>query len=364
MIEQNIKDLIYKQDPHAGMDQLFFTNKDLFNLSYEAMFKKQWVCLTHLSYFDENEVFTYQINDSFIEIKKLKNKNLTISSPKLNSHCHLKVYESLVFINLSEFPYSFEEFINPLEPYIKMHGLNDGKIAFKKDYIFNASHLAAIHNFKECAHCWGGEFTHKDYLSVHGEEYCNSYGAGVGSGIESPKLDQRIKDWTLETKNKGLFVGEYNEDTNKFFRIAERTPLAEGIKSETMDGSYSCSSFMGDFRTIGPDNGYTAIGFSPFNSFVANNEFVILFLFSPVSQSKTIVTQYWIKHKEADVDIEKMIFLWDQTSKEDSQLCEMNQKGIESQAYQPGRYGDLEISLVHYQKFYLDHLQNYIKGLV
>ena len=89
----------------------------------------------------------------------------------------------------------------------------------------------------------------------------------------------------------------------------------------------------------------------------------IFFLFSPVSQSKTIVTQYWIKHKEADVDIEKMIFLWDQTSKEDSQLCEMNQKGIESQAYQPGKYGDLEISLVHYQKFYLDHLQNYIKGL-
>jgi Rieske 2Fe-2S family protein len=245
-----------------------------------------------------------------------------------------------------------------------MHGLNDGKIAFKKDFIFNASHLATIHNFKECAHCWGGEFTHKDYLSVHGEDYCNSYGAGVGSGIESPELAQRIKDWTWETKNKGLFVGEYNEDTSKFFRIAERTPLAEGIKSETIDGSYSCSSLMGDFRKIGPDNGYTAIGFSPFNSFVANNEFVILFLFSPVSQNKTVVTQYWVTHKDADVDVEKMIFLWDQTSSEDAQLCEMNQKGIESQSYQPGKYGDLEISLVHYQKFYLEHLQNHIKGLV
>ena len=40
MIAQNIKDLIHKQDPHAGMDQLFFTNRELFNLSYEAMFKK------------------------------------------------------------------------------------------------------------------------------------------------------------------------------------------------------------------------------------------------------------------------------------------------------------------------------------
>ena len=61
--------------------------------------------------------------------------------------------------------------------------------------------------------------------------------------------------------------------------------------------------------------------------------------------------------------IEKMIFLWNQTSTEDSQLCEMNQKGIESRAYQPGKYGDLETSLIHYQKFYLDHLQNHIREL-
>ena len=309
MIDQNIKDIIQNQDPNTGMDQLFFTNKALFDLSYEAVFKKQWVFLTHLSYFNENNTFIYQINGGFVEIKKSKDNNLIISSSVADFKCHLKVYESLIFVNFSEVPYSFEEFIKPLEPYIKIHGLNDGKIAFQKDFIFNASHLATIHNFKECAHCWGGEFTHKDYLSVHGEAYCNSYGAGVGSGIESPEFNQRIKDWTLESQNKGLFVGEYSEDTNKYFRIAERTPLPEGIMSETMDGSYSCSSLMGDFKTIGPDHGYTAIGFSPFNSFVANNEFVILFLFTPVSQNKTIVTQYWVTHKDAEVDIDKMIFL-------------------------------------------------------
>ena len=49
MIDQNIKDIIQNQDPNTGMDQLFFTNKALFDLSYEAVFKKQWVFLTHLS---------------------------------------------------------------------------------------------------------------------------------------------------------------------------------------------------------------------------------------------------------------------------------------------------------------------------
>ena len=246
MIEQNIRDIIQNQDPSMGMDQLFFTNKAVFDLSYDAVFKKQWVFLTHMSYFNDNAIFTYQINDGFIEIKKLEDNSLVISSSIDGYHSHLKVYESLVFVNFSETPHSFDEFIKPLEPYIKMHGLNDGKIAFQKDFVFNASHLATIHNFKECAHCWGGEFTHKDYLSVHGEAYCNSYGAGVGSGIESPEFNQRIKDWTLETQKKGLFVGEYSEGTNKYFRIAERTPLPAGIMSETMDGSYSCSSLMGD----------------------------------------------------------------------------------------------------------------------
>ena len=69
---------------------------------------------------------------------------------------------------------------------------------------------------------------------------------------------------------------------------------------------------MGDFRKIGADNGYTAIGFSPFNSFVANNEFVILFYFTNY-RNKTVVTQYWVTHKDAEVDVDKMIFLWDQT---------------------------------------------------
>ena len=297
MISEKIRSLIQSQDPHEGMDQLFFTNSEVFHASYDAIFKKQWIFLTHHSYFDQNDVFTYNLNRGFIEIKKIDDNQLSITASDPEIQCHIRVYESLVFINLSNSPYSFDEFIKPLEPYIKIHGLNDGKIAFQKDFIFKASHLATIHNFKECAHCWGGEFTHKDYLSVHGEDYCNSYGAGVGSGIEAPKLTKRIKEWTEETLKRGLFVGEFSEHDSKYFRIAERTPLPDGIVSETMDGSYSCSKLMGDFKKIGADNGYTAIGFSPFNSFVANNEFVILFLFSPISQNKTVVTQYWVTHK-------------------------------------------------------------------
>lgn len=362
--KQSIQELVKSQDPNVGMAQAFFTNDKIFDISYEAIFKKQWIFITHLSFFKDKDIFIYNLKEGYLEIKKLENGNLDIKHSISKAPCHLKVYESLVFINLSESPYSFDEFIKPLDPYIKMHGLNDGRIVYQKDFIFNASHLATIHNWKECNHCSShGEFGHKDYVGLHGRIYCDSFGAGIGSGIQSAEFNKRLNDWKIETQKKGLFVGEYSEDTDKYFRIAERTPLPKGIMSETIDGSYSCSSLMGDFKTIGPDFGYTACGTSPYNSFVANNEFVILFLFSPVSQNRTIVRQYWVAHQDAKVDIDKMIFLWMVTSQEDSQLCEINQKGIESRFYQPGIYGKLEKSLVQYQEFYLNHLHDHLSDL-
>ena len=45
MISEKIKSLIQSQDPHAGMDQLFFTNSEVFHASYDAIIKKQWYLL-------------------------------------------------------------------------------------------------------------------------------------------------------------------------------------------------------------------------------------------------------------------------------------------------------------------------------
>ena len=47
MVSEKIRSLIQSQDPHEGMDQLFFTNSEVFHASYDAIFKKQWIFLTH-----------------------------------------------------------------------------------------------------------------------------------------------------------------------------------------------------------------------------------------------------------------------------------------------------------------------------
>ena len=73
------------------MDQLFFTNKDIFDLSYEAIFKKQWVFLTHLSYFNDNKTFNYKVNKGSIEIIQNEDNELVVSSSNVGGHCHLKI---------------------------------------------------------------------------------------------------------------------------------------------------------------------------------------------------------------------------------------------------------------------------------
>ena len=93
---------------------------------------------------------------------------------------------------------------------------------------------------------------------------------------------------------------------------------------------------------------------------------MLLFLicFSSSSSNKTTASCFGEFKLNSLFDIEKMIFLWTITTQEDAILCEINQKGIESKSFVPGKYGKLETALVQYQKFYLNHLQNYLNTIV
>ena len=55
--KQSIQELISSQNKDGGLHQSFFVNKEVFDLSYEALFNKQWIFVTHISYFKENNEF-------------------------------------------------------------------------------------------------------------------------------------------------------------------------------------------------------------------------------------------------------------------------------------------------------------------
>lgn len=99
------------------------------------------------------------------------------------------------------------------------------------------------------------------------------------------------------------------------------------------------------------------LSFSPFNQIVACNDFAVLIVFSPRGARHTDVDITWlVDGKAKDVDVERMIWIWDVTTKQDKIITENNQRGIDSTRYQPGRLSKLENRVDTFNRWYLNQL--------
>ena len=406
MNKDQLKKLIKEQKSNHTLDQSFYSDKSIFKLDLEKIFFKQWVFVGHVSripkvgdFFlfnigkesiiiirDKNDVIHAHYNvcrhrgshiclqeegnkkllvcpyhawsynlDGSINSARLMEKNFDPNLWKLHK-CNLKVFEGLIFINLSNNPYSFEEFILPTKPFIELHGLSQAKIAHREIYECKGNWKLVLDNFHECYHC---QPSHPEYCLVHDAEYILSYGAGGGTGPSSDKFNQKLKAWNVKTKKLGYFTGEFSEKINSnFSRSAERTPLADGIFSETKSGK-PASKLMGKFKEY--DGGYTSVGSSPFNSLLMCNDFATLFSFIPRSPLQTDMELMWLVHKDAvegkDYDLKEITWMWDKTTIADKTIIENNQKGVLSSKYLPGPLSKMEKGLEKFKNWYLDKLK-------
>ena len=405
MNNSDLKNLIKKQKPNYTLDQAFYVDNDIFELDIKSIFSKQWVFVGHSSRIPNfGDYFLFNIgNESIIIIRDEKNtihahynvcrhrgshiclenegnkKLLTcpyhawsynldgsIKSARLmnegfnkedwNLHkCNLKIFEGLIFINLSENPNNFDEFISPTRKFIEFHGLAEAKIAHRELYPTEGNWKLTLDNFHECYHC---QPSHPEYCSVHDKDYILAYGAGSNTGPSSKKFNKMLENWNLEVKKMGHVTGEYTEtEFNDYSRSAERTPLKEGKYNETKSGK-PISKLMGKFKNY--DRGYTSVGTSPFNSLLMCNDFATLFTFIPVSTLHTQVELMWLVHKDAkegkDYDLEEIKWMWDVTTIADKRIIEDNQKGVLSKKYVPGPLSKMEKGLEKFKTWYLKHL--------
>ena len=406
MNNDNLKNLIKKQKSNFTLDQEFYVDDYIFNLDIKNIFSKQWVFVGHTSRIPKHgDFFLFNIGkESIIIIRDKDNKiyahynvcrhrgshicleesgnkkllvcpyhawsyNLdgSIKSARLMNDdfnkdewslnkCNLKIFEGLIFINLSDKPNDFNEFIAPTKKFIELHGLSNAKIAHREMYPTNGNWKLTLDNFHECYHC---QPAHPEYCKVHDKEYIIAYGAGSNTGPSSKKFDRILQNWNEKVKKMGHVTGEYSErEFNDYSRSAERTPLKEGMFTETKSGK-PVSKLMGDFKEY--DSGYTSVGTSPFNSLLMCNDFATLFTFIPISSLHTQVELMWLVHKDAeegkDYNLEEMKWMWDLTTIADKKIIENNQKGVLSKKYVPGPLSEMEKGLEKFKSWYLKHLE-------
>jgi Rieske 2Fe-2S family protein len=146
------------------------------------------------------------------------------------------------------------------------------------------------------------------------------------------------------------------------FQIAEsgqyrvsRIPLMDHARSYTMSGAPAVSKRMGNV----PDRELGTLMFfhfpSTWNHFLG--DMVISFRVLPLGPLRTEVVSKWLVHKDAvegiDYDLKTMTEVWVATNREDAELVERNQRGINSPAYEPGPYSlDYEDGVIQFIDWY------------
>jgi phenylpropionate dioxygenase-like ring-hydroxylating dioxygenase large terminal subunit len=266
--------------------------------------------------------------------------------------CHLRVFQGLIFINLADgVPVDFDASFADLAPYLEFHGLAEAKIAHSQSYPTTANWKLVVENFVECYHCAP---SHPEFCSMHPPEALIAFGAGPSSGPPDAveKYLPAVKAWEARAASLGRPIGTVDDgpDSSHLRLLLQRT-IREGYDSETQDGR-PAAPLMG--RRVAFDQGRMYLSFSPFTQLVATNDFVVLFLFTPRSTMHTDVDLYWlVDGKASQVDVTRMIWGWDETTKQDKVITENNQAGILSKRYQPGRYSEHERRVVTFQQWYL-----------
>ena len=266
--------------------------------------------------------------------------------------CHIRVFHGFIFINLSaEPPADFDAAFGELAPYLDFHGFADAKIAHAQSYPTTANWKLIVENFVECYHCAPA---HPEFCSMHPPEALIAFGAGPSSGPAEAveKYLPTVRAWEARAAILGRPIGTVDDGPeSSHLRLLLQRTIREGYETETQDGR-PVSRLMG--KRLDFDQGRMYLSFSPFTQLVATNDFAVLFLFTPRSTMHTDVDLFWlVDGKATEVDVKRMIWGWDETTKEDKEITENNQSGILSKHYQPGRYSEHERRVVSFQQWYL-----------
>ena len=266
--------------------------------------------------------------------------------------CHVRVFYGFIFINLSdEEPVDFNASFADLAPYLDFHGFADAKIAYMQSYPTTANWKLIVENFVECYHCASA---HPEFCSMHPPEALLAFGAGPSSGPSAAveKYLPAVQAWEQRAAALGRPIGTVDDGPESaHLRLLLQRTIRDGYETETQDGR-PASALMGKRREF--DQGRMYLSFSPFTQVVATNDFAVLFLFTPRTTMQTDVDLYWlVDGKTTDVDVKRMIWGWDETTKQDKRITENNQAGILSKRYRPGRYSEHERRVVTFQQWYL-----------
>ena len=264
----------------------------------------------------------------------------------------------LIFICLSDHPPSdFADMKRAMEPYIAPHRLADCKIILQENMIENGNWKLTMENNRECYHCVAN---HPELLASMYE-----YGFGYQPSPENAEKVQAFRDLIEIEGERWAACGLPSSEIDLLDGCAtayrtQRLPLEKAGESQTMDGKVACQKLLGELtqRNLGGLSFWTQP--NSWHHFMSDH--IVTFSALPIDAEHTLLRTTWLVHKDAvegvDYDINQVAAVWRATNKQDSNLVERTQRGVNSDRYQPGPYSPYTEELVEkFTNWYIQRLE-------
>ncbi len=245
---------------------------------------------------------------------------------------HVRNVAGVLYVSLANSPPPFDAFAAGLSPLLAPHDLPRAKLAHEAVFLEKGNWKLVMENARECYHC-----------SARHPDLALTFPTEVRAHFEGDE-DGRVARFEARMQAAGLPIGPTMGD----WWQAVRFPLNDGVVSMTMDGKHAVQRLMAKHEA--GDIGSVRFAAEP-NSFChALADHVFVFTAEPVSPQETLVTTRWYVHEEAvegvDYHLDTLVALWLTTNRQDIELVENNQRGVNSTRYVPGPYSQEAEALV------------------
>jgi Rieske 2Fe-2S family protein len=272
---------------------------------------------------------------------------------------HTREVEGLIFISLAQEPAPFEPAKEMLAPVLGPQGFRRAKVARAVDYLVQANWKLVWENNRECYHC---NVNHPQYIKANFDHYnADDTTPRVRKEMDAviARSDEKWATAGLAPTHKQAGMAWFPDAERNSWFSANRTPLVEGWVSESMDGR-GVAPLMGNYQ--GPDVGTLRVRTLPNFWNHSSCDHAVSTRLLPAGPQRTAVRVWWLVDEKAvegrDYDLKKLMPFWQLTSEQDWQICERQQRGVNSSAYTPGPYSTFkEYNVEAFVRWYLNSVK-------
>jgi len=273
----------------------------------------------------------------------------------------------MIFIALTDDVPAFEPAAAIMRDQHAVHDLQkNGKIAVSEEYEVLGNWKIVWENNRECYHCAANhpEYIRANYdlATMYHRQDDGSYKRDVMTGFNKTKeVDEHTAECIKRWAEEGVIPVEavttnFTWPADGWYRC-NRQVMRKGWLSESLDGQLASKKLLGHLKT--PDAGtLRTVTYPNFWQHMSCDHGVTTRLAPGPHPGSTLIKVYWLVHKDAqegvDYELDKLMPFWQRTSEQDWDICEWNQKGVESPAYEGGPLSYArEFNLTTFQDWYL-----------